>query len=190
MLDSLTKDNWRDFSQRYRGTYGWYTPEIGKPRAVYITNVSEEMVQFQGLDGNEYHALADKGVKFRFLPFRKKIFVGQDGAAYVAVRRPARQWRRGICNDNTLVYMLRPDGARAVPIATAVKQLMSEEGSKLNKGVKLSDNFAIVGTIVYLHEHMIGGIVGNHITVLNEYRLFKQELRDALRDNSLSYIVE
>lgn len=189
MYDSLTKDNWRDFSQRYRGTYGWYTPESGKPIPVHITQVNEENVQFQGLDGGEYMALADKGVKFKFMPFNRKIYIGKDRNAYTVSRRPARQWRRGVCSDNTIVYQLRDGGARAVGIPVAMKVLMLEEGESLTSGVKLSDHFALIGNSVFLYENLIGTTVNNDIGLLNEYSMFKQELRDAIRDKQLNYKV-
>lgn len=191
MLDTLTSENWRDFSQRYKGTYGWYSPEKGTKIPVFISEVAQDHLKFVGLDNREFEARADKGVAFQFAPLNRRIHVGNDGHAYVVCRRPARQYRRGICGDNTFIYRLTAAGVKSMPISTAtMKILLAEEGMKVSNGVKLSNAFCLVGPAFYAYEQLIGAFADNSITLNPRAKLLIQEVKDAIRDSSLNFKVE
>jgi hypothetical protein len=195
MQDTLTSANWRDFHQRYRSTFGWLLNK-GKETPVFIRDVSETTVTFQSLHGEEYFAYADKEVTFKFLPLKRRITIGGDGTVYSISRRPARQWRRGVCSDNTYIYRLSSSGptGQRVDIAT-VKNIIAGQDYKLDpKGnvVKLSDQFVIVGSLLYLYEYFIGQLnapTGEISFIDPKYKQFTQELRDVIRDNKLNYKV-
>jgi len=194
MLDTLTVANYRDFHQRYRGTFGWLLNK-DKEIPVFIRDVSETTVSFQGLSGEEYFAYADKQVMFKFLPLKRRITMGADGTVYSISRRPARQWRRGVCADNTFIYKLThagPTGCR-IDVGTIANIINGSSEKVANKQVVLlSDQFAIVHNLVYLYEYAIGrldGTTGNITIVDTKFDQFKQELRDLIRDNKLNYKV-
>ena len=190
MLDTLTSENYRDFSQRYRNTFGWLVNK-NKEIPIYIREVSDTTVAFQSLTGEEYFAYADKEVIFKFMPLKRRITIGVDGAAYVVSRHPARQWRRGVCADNTRLYKLQMDGPRSirVDVATINNLIAADNPKTLPNVVKLSDQFAVVGSIVYLYEYLIGtfNATTHDIVVEKKYLNFVQELRDAIRNSGLNY---
>ncbi|HET8685655.1 MAG TPA: hypothetical protein VFM18_03190, partial [Methanosarcina sp.] len=191
MHDSLTSNNWRDFQQRYQGTYGWLDNK-GKEIPVHIQNVSDRMVTFQGLDGSEFFSYADKDVKFRFAPLRRRLIIGGRTKSLLYItRHPARQWSRGICDNNTKIYTCGPDGrARAVSVnARNVEDVLL--GENINEAVtdgqrilKLGDTFAINGQYVWLYSTPIGTFADNTISLAPRTGgdLFQQELRDIIRD--------
>jgi len=189
MLDTLKSDTFRDFSQRYRHTFGWLVNK-NKDIPVYIRDVSDTVVSFQGLNGEEYFAYADKDVMFKFLPLKRRITVGSDGNLYTISRHPARQYRRGVCADNTHITQLTPTGAisRRVDVPT-INTIVSGDGVKTGTGiVKMSDQFAIVGAIIYLYEYTIGTVdTSSGIMIDKKYLNFIQELRDAIRNGSFKY---
>lgn len=189
MLDTLKSATYRDFSQRYRGTFGWLVSK-DKDVPVLIREVSDTVVTFQGLNGEEYFAYADKDVMFKFLPLKRRITLGSDGNLYAISRHPARQYRRGVCADNTHVNQLTAGGPinRIVDVSTINTIILGEAAKPAPGTVKLSDQFAIVGTMLYLYEYMIGTVVSNSdIMVDKKYLSFVQELRDAIRNGSFKY---
>lgn len=95
-----------DFSRRWANTYVWmYMEQLGREVLVRITSVeehpkkiatinvqSQEYGQFRINFGSETSSL-----KFKYPP----VGVFQCGTdALMLQRRPARQWRRGLCSDN------------------------------------------------------------------------------------------
>ena len=191
MLDTLTPENWRDFSQRYARTFGWYTKESGEKVPVYIHEVHEGHVVFHGLDGREFEGRAGKGVAFQFAPLTRRLHVGNDGYVYVINRRPARQYSRGISPNNTFIYRLTGSGLKTIPVGTAsMKILLADEGTKITNGVKLSKAFCLIDRVLYAYECVVGSLVNNTIFLNADTKSLVQEVRDAVRDSKLTYKVE
>ena len=186
----MTSSNYRDFHQRYRGTFGWLLNK-GKEIPVFIREVTEAAVTFQGLNGEDYFAYADKDVMFKFMPLKRRIVIGVDGEVYAIARRPARQWRRGVCADNTNIYRLTAAGPAGCRVdINGVKNLITDDPRPKDAlKQKLSDQFAIVGSVVYLYEMAMGSFTDGTIKIKKGYEAFAQELRDAIRDNKLNYKV-
>lgn len=115
MLDSLTLDNFRDFSQRYQGTYGWLLNEAKNGKVlVYIRKVEENRVTFMDITGRDFHANAGQQVTFEFLPVTRGWFYSEDGKMCLLSRKPARQWHRGICPANTNIAVVSLDRLRGI----------------------------------------------------------------------------
>lgn len=149
-----------DFRRRWEGTFVWLAMEGRADELVYINSVDENSTKIATINltsdrigklalnfGSEGHSL-----QFRYPP----VGVFQyEKDAYVFYRRPTRQYRRGICADNsTLMNVTRnlcgnrtrwsPMEVRAAfehetySIATALTLL--EKGYK---GVALDGNFSL-----------------------------------------------
>src|SRR5690348_12047969 len=102
MLETFQSATSRDFRQRYTGSYGFYTIPLSKKRIlVYLSEVGEDTAHFLDENSAKYTAKADQAVEFEFIPVKKKLFSYND-QLYLAQRRPARMWSRGVNPQNTL----------------------------------------------------------------------------------------
>lgn len=188
MKDSLTTSNSGDFSQRYAGTYGWLHLE-GKREFVYVADVDNRRCYFNKAGDVQYHANADTGVIFEFIPVDKGWFNTTDGKLYFLQRRPARQFKRGIAETNTGVF---DDRMRQVKLTYKLLATIFEDGfdawshKTLARPGALSKHFAITdnnGTIM-LYDAKIGQVVDG--VVVLENNLFLQELQDTLKRKNMS----
>lgn len=187
MIDSLTSFNHRDFNARYRGTFGWYMKDDHTRILTYISEVGDAQVVFQDVQGMNYHAYANKGSKFEFLPVTKGWFYGRDGRMYLFSRRPARQWHRGICANNTTIYRVKPDGglgSQEVSINVLDNVFNCDEKElyryERDKNCLLSKQFAVLHGNVYLYDRIIGKVVDNAVKLNEEAQMLKQELLDVV----------
>jgi len=156
---------------------------------VFIDNVDGQILHFSDMDGSPFHTFADKNVVFKFHQLRRSLYVGRSGKLYYIERRAARQFQRGVCHANTRAYVYSPE--RRSFLETRVNHALMADlmfpADKFTHGVKLSEQFAIAHDTVFLYIHPVGQVVGNQIVVINKN--FTQEIRDAVRDNKLSFEV-
>lgn len=194
MHDSLTSANWRDFSQRYQGTYGWLCNN-NKEIPVLIESVSESMVVFKGLGGEEYFTYADRDVKFKFMPLNRQLVLGGNtGSLYYISRQPARQWSRGICANNTRIQQLHANGritSRDVnnTIMDDILKASKENNQTVGNITLLNNMFAVCGGFVWLYNQAIGTYENGVITMGANSSVFAQELQDTLRDIKSNILV-
>jgi len=189
MRDSLTSENSRDFRQRYNGTFALFTKGDGRKITVRIDNVTENAVQFSDIKKNTYTANSDTGVEFEFFPLNRRLTDYKNNVIYSS-RQPARQWRRGICEDNTNIINL--DKLRKVSFdGELIDRLFNSEIDYENIHTRflkedrmsflLSNKFAIIRrsdmSEFYLYNHMIGELRG---TTIKCNPIFIQEVKDAL----------
>jgi hypothetical protein len=94
--------NWRDIQKYYESTYVKFA-EFGD-KLFYIQRVREEMIQ--GIDDTdtafELYLSDDHPYAVNYLLPHKATFQWKD-SVYVLQRIPARQYRRGLCADNTML---------------------------------------------------------------------------------------
>lgn len=142
-----------DFARRWTGTYVWlYMENLGREVLVKITSVEEhpKKIATITITSKEYGDMklnfgSDASrLKFKYPP----VGVFQHGTdAVMMQRRPARQWRRGLCSDNAnLIYTHRYLSAKSLPWDLAAVQaafdhkIMAKEDAlrMLNKGLARS----------------------------------------------------
>ena len=98
-----------DFRRRYEGTYVWLSmDDCNKETLVHVDKIEDSNTKMATLNltSQEYGQLsinygsADHTLKFKYPP----VGVFQHGNnACVFMRRPSRQYRRGLCSDNSLM---------------------------------------------------------------------------------------
>ena len=185
MKDTFTTENARDFNARYVGSYGLYVDEArGTKIPVYLKTTEGATLYFENLDGVEFHTRANSGITFEFMQMTRKLYPALDGHIYYVCRRPARQWTRGVSDNNTQAYRLCNHGPSPVSINhKLIKSLLSPDAKTADGNILLSDQFAIVDNIVYLYNNVIGEYYKSksRIELLSNYSEFKVELEDALR---------
>lgn len=200
MLDSLTSYNSRDFRQRYRGVYGWFTPPSTKRRIlVKVVEVDEYQVIFEDEHRASYNAIANTGVQFEFIPISKKLF-RCNKTIYCAERVPARQWTRGVAGANTRITNVVSGGAG--PVSFAIVKAAFVDTADLNKkaeitdflegsisGLLLNEMFCLAEKGVYLYSTLIGTYDLDKHTILLDDGTFRQELVDAVNELNLPFIV-
>lgn len=202
MLDSPTGRNVADFKQRYQGVIGWLHQPAGNKVAVFVSNVTSSKVTFKDKADAEYYANVDAGVQFEFIPTQRAWYNVKD-AVYLVQRVPARQWKRGICSDNTFFQQLTKDtlmltvapwttvafevmGA-ALPAAAVVKEYRQQQ----RDAVALSKHFALSASKVFFLNIQIGDVVRADKTIIiaPAYHMVRQELTDVINRNNYPFKV-
>lgn len=191
MKDSLTSFNAADFSQRYRGVFGWLA-EPDKPRVlVQITNIKNNQVIFQTSKSADWFAYGDQGVVFEFLPVTRG-YIPTKAGVYFIWRHPARQWQRGISEHNHAIQRLSPNGLINVPvnlatISTLFEKKITYEASvmgfleKKERVCALSSHFAIRDKVFTFMGKDAGTV--EDLTTIVPNNIIKQEVQDLLNRN-------
>jgi len=205
MIDSPTSSNVNDFKQRYQNVIGWYIDnESGKKILVRVHAVGPERVTFVDQAQHTYYAVVDGGVKFEFLPVEKAWRNTADQSYYVH-RIPARQYRRGISEENTICsslgFMETAYGddlnwTKRIFSAYSYPQEYKKEvdrflADKRPNGVAISPHFAIGKRQVFFNNLVIGSYstTAKDIKLSEVGLIVEQELRDCIRRNNYPFIV-
>lgn len=196
MKDTLTLFNRDDFRQRYKHNYGFLTTENGR-RLVYIREVSADRVSFVTQDnGDVYYAHAGAGIEFDFIPIVRGWYHTLEQAIFLT-RVPARQYHRGISQNNTVVQaggygMLFPS-----ELSLALLKELFEEPitytlqNFLDQTVFyfiLSKAFCICYNDVYFFNQRVGTYQNRTITLSSP--LVQQEINDVIQRRNLALTVK
>jgi hypothetical protein len=182
MKVEFTSYGTRDFVQRYAETYGWLE-RPGKPSLlVKLLKIRENSLIFTDETGFEYTALSDRGNWFSFIPVVKGSYLYQDSIVVVQ-RVPARQWRRGICEDNTSIRTLDHQSlnvnfetlkALFSPIRNTTIETFKE--TLIGNRVLFNNQFSLYQNRFFVYENFIGTYEPGKVTLNND--LFQQEVAD------------
>jgi len=191
MKDTLTSRNHQDFRARYSGTYGWYTHNDTR-KLVRINDSDRYQVTFGDDSDFNYTVKVDSGINFEFIPVDKGWFNSKSGQVYFLCRHPARQWKRGIHPDNTLVYNIKQmsfnQGLSFEVLSDIFQDGFNNWEYKTTGDRALSKHFAIDSkNRVWFYNREIGVIDGSTIKLNND--LVYQELTDTLRRKGYNYKV-
>jgi hypothetical protein len=151
-----------DFRRRWEGTYAWlFMEQVNDETLVSIDRVEDNNDKMATLTvtSEKYGQMvlnfgsSDHELRFKYPPVGVFQF-GDD--AYMFRRRPARQYRRGICPDNSLLWNVTRGVAgnrsrfdtKEVQAAFDHKTYSEDEALKLlstgkMKGVALHNNFSL-----------------------------------------------
>lgn len=200
MFEKFLSSNARDFSQRYQGTYGYFTRN-GKKTLVNLSRVDPEagVVTFMDKDGTPYHLYQDAAddTGFEFLPPVNCWHNTPLGP--LLVRRIAqKQYRRGICEGNTSITNI---DARAVPIdfanliAIYDSKVTAKESLVKKSAAAISPQFTVdlKNKRAMLYNSTIGEATGNFGEVkitLRDREMWGVEVNDALRRSGINGVVQ
>lgn len=198
MIEEFTSKSWRDFSQRYRGTYGWYITESKKKILVRVAEVGENTVTF--MDGNDfpYKGIADTGNVFEFIPVERGLY-NLPSDLVLCHRKSERQWRRGLCRENTSI--ISQNTGRGLDITFELlsnlfnPQVPKEEyiqdfidGER--KYVAFDSIFGVTSRQdVVAFDRIIGKYSTKDKSITITEPLYSQEIRDIIRDLMLPITV-
>ena|SRR5579864_2936748 len=150
-----------DFRRRWEGTYAWlFMEQVNDETLVHIDRVEDDSDKVATLTvtSGKYGQMvlnfgsSEHELRFKYPPVGVFQF-GDD--VYMFRRRPARQYRRGICPDNSLLWNVTRGlvgnrarfDAKEVQAAFEHKTFSEAEALKMlakgMKGVALSHNFAV-----------------------------------------------
>jgi hypothetical protein len=197
--DTCTRNNIGDFSARYLDTLCWYTTSTGKTIPVYISEINAEQVGFRDVHGNQYYNEIGETCQFDYDQVAAGWYVDPKRGPLFLARRPARQWKRGICSANTSMYLLPPPGSGVLVFIdwsfdTLARALVHTENLpsiekqfQLYGGARLSSLILLTQQSIFMKEHQVA-LVHQYdpsslsVTVSMVYPMFKQEIMDACRD--------
>lgn len=151
-----------DFARRYQGTYVFVQdPNDNEESLFYMDRVEPSptktgVIHLSSGEVGRIRLNLGSAHTLKFIPAPVGVF--QHGPmAYLCLRKPARQWRRGICPDNTTIvpttrllarnadagftYDLVSDAFRKQTLG--IKAALEMLASKKYKSVALADNFSL-----------------------------------------------
>ena len=194
MKEEFNSAYWSDFRQRYQGTYGWWETDKKERLLVYLREVGEERVIFQNKDGFKFTAIADQGNSFTFLPVVRGCFNYLDDGVVVTRRRPARMWKRGVCEENTDIISLATGKTLGVNFQTLegifgdkTNTALARFKQTLTGNAAIDNVFSVVGNKLFLYENQIGSYANREFTLTSD--LFQQEVNDLVNRHHLPIIV-
>lgn len=198
MLDTPTSENYRDFHQRYSHTFGWLITKDKPDQFVQILDLDDNSVNFKtSKDGPTYYAKVNGGAVFKFQQVERGLYRGLDGLIWYLARIPARQWKRGVCKQNTQLQFLdsnnfyNPDDRGFDSFANVLcNEQRYEYQENEYEDTLISKHFCVSSTgSVFFYNRAIGSADKNGSITLNQFgAVVKQELQDALRRNKWEVI--
>ena len=193
MKDTLTSHNHQDFRARYGGTYGWLV-DGDKRKFVYVDSSNAFRVYFTEGGETVFHANADAGVEFEFIPVNRGWFNAKDKQVWYLERVPARQWRRGICDSNTSIYNINKIDWQERLTYQRLASIFSPgfdnwKVENYNKGpYALSRNFAVDASgNIYFYNTVVGIATGGEYKITN--KIIYQEMVDLVRRKNIGFKV-
>ena len=157
--------NWKDIQKYYQGTFVKFR-ELGDLAPVYIDKVTSDAVWGVLHNGEKVELqLCLAGYELDYCIPKKTVY--QNGEyAYILERIPARQWKKGLSEQNTSVSIISETGEfsptmfRMVDIYTFVNKPQYRKLSDLSNGcrsVALNNRFyAVQNGFIYSDTHCLG----------------------------------
>lgn len=180
MLDTPTISNIADFKQRYLGVFGWLHTN---KHPVYISSVNSRQVVFTDSEGAEFYAAVGGGAQFEFAPVVRGWYATPTNTYYMT-RVPARQWKRGIAEENTHIalstavnYSFHGDQWKAA-VFDVLKHIDHTGPTVFSK------HFAKIVDKLYIYNQAIGVFINDSKVQLTS-DLFRQEFSDVVRRKNL-----
>lgn len=203
MFEKFTSANANDFRQRYQDTFGFFREE-GRDPVLAKVDFVEGIVSWRDRRGQRYELNPDTKANtgFQFLPPKPGFTNTNEGVVYVK-RRAARQFSRGICHRNTVMYLItlhkELKGVVWSEVAVNFKYLEMVYEANISKGDAFaafvkgtvysfapSEQFAMSKADLWVYETPIGKVleVGERVVKLKlngDPALFRTEISDAFR---------
>ena len=205
MIDTPTHNNISDFRQRYQNVLGWFLTGKGEKLLVRVAEVGDSQVTFVDHGNNVYYANVGQGVNFEFLPVQRAWYDTELTTYYVS-RKAARQWKRGICQENTsieaietilgietpgkgLPWNLLAFNIFSTPQDTGkyVADFLGNKRSSCTLGRHFSLTKHLEGRVLF-HNILVGYYSKNVITDVKP--IIKQELTDVIRKFDLPFEIK
>jgi hypothetical protein len=194
MKEEFVGAAWKDFQQRYHNTFGWFHKEDGTQLLVKLVAVEKDKLRFIDKRGIDFYASPDKGNEFTFIPVERGVYDTDEGILFVR-RVAVKQYRRGICVENTFIRSLssRERFDVTFPILEKIfgepsSNLLDLFRAKLAGDVVFDNVFSIVNNKLYLYDTVIGTYANTTLTLGS--KLFKQEVSDLITKLQLPLLVE
>jgi hypothetical protein len=200
MIEVVTRERSPEMAARYQGTYGFLKNGAGKKILVNIINVDARFTTVQDSKGNDYTLASDTGCELEFTQVPSQWFQPDPKHIAYVTRRPERQYKRGICDNNTSMYIPNKSGSALLFTETTPDRIEAlfgpvEENDSFrthtphNCGL-WSKFFAWVEEYVYAKDMLIGTVDHKAGEVTLHDDLFLQEVRDAIARSNAVYSVK
>lgn len=188
MKEEFVEEHWKDFQQRYQGTFGWFEKSAGNQVLVSLVKITPEALSFNDKAGFKYTAHPDKGNIFTFLPVEKGVYLTEEhGVVYVS-RIPQRQWKRGICIDNTSIHSLTTSQQCEVSFSLLESIFNQTPMLHVTENNRVFDRvFSTTRNKLFVYNKEIGSM--DITSIVLQDRLFLQEVNDMVRNCHLPHMV-
>jgi hypothetical protein len=194
LVEEIKSTNAAENRSRYNGTLGFLTTESNKKLVVLIEEVGSSYTKVVDENGIAYTLKNDTGCKLEFTQVPSKWFRITPKHIGFVCRRAERQYKRGICVDNTRLYI--PDksiGLLVKDITPEIIQQLFYPTTDIDVSFPIvpcgmfSDYFAWINTNLYIKTVPIGTVDHNTKKITLLTKIFEQELKDALNRSMSEY---
>ena len=104
----VNQSNWEDVKKYYEKTYVKF-PALTSEQLWFIDRVTPEYIEVRSTNGDEAAIDLKKDYELDFVIPKKTVYQYGDQAVMLQ-RIPARQWKKGMCKNNTAFKMLGENG--------------------------------------------------------------------------------
>ena len=196
MFEKFLTKNAGDFRQRYKGTFGFYHRDNTKTLVrLDSIDLERKRVQFVDIRGNDYtlNMNHDDDIGFTFIA-PKAQWHNTSYGALLCQRIPQKQYRRGICENNT--QLLGSSGSNAgisfqTLDAVFVNPLNLKQAMEKHQAYAIAPQFLVDldKKRVKCNNFVIGSVGKDNKNIfhvkLDDPDLFRQEVTDAFRRSNL-----
>lgn len=195
-------ENAKDIDKYFRGSYMKF-PSLAGDAVHFIDKVTPDQVMGKTLQDGEsvpfvfhlYHEESAPAPEIEFILPKKSYFNTPTGACLL-YRIPARQYRKGVCMDNTAIVKLAIDGSFAPQDISfdllnlyVGKQAFAKFGEQ-SMSYAVSRRMAVspAGQL-FLDKTRIGSINYDNRTIMVNQQMFVPEVEQVVRANKQSFTV-
>lgn len=195
----FNKDNWEDIKKYFDKSYMKF-PLLGD-EVVYVESVSSagmsgKRMQNADWDGWQFtFGGANTSAEVEFVLPRKSYFEC-GGYAYLLTRQPTKQYKRGICRENTEISMLTMEGFQNVPLSLELINAYTHKPSFQGFRDELGSSYAVSRRIavdqtgkIYVDRTRIGYVDVKRRSINCNIELFVPELEHIVRENGQTFTV-
>ncbi len=188
----LSSNNWKDIQRYYEGCFTKFR-ETGD-QIFSIRRVSPTLIEGRAADGTPLncflHHEEDQEPYLLDYILPKKSFFEYNGRACLLSRIPARQYKRGLCPDNTQISALLADGTfEKLPIEFPVleayiqkQNFRSFKDIGIAGSIPLSPRMAVAACgYIFVDGVRIAHYESLSKTITTKHKLFITELQEVLQ---------
>lgn len=195
-------DNAKDIDKYFRNSYMKF-PSLAGDTVHYIEHVSSNEVRGKMMQDGEkvpfvFHLYPDgssTAPEIEFIMPKKSFFNTPQGACLL-YRIPARQYRKGVCPDNTAINLMQPNGGFSTQDITFelltlyVGKQSFDKFAEQDKSYAVSRRMAVAPTgLLFLDKTRIGSINYSERLIHVNQQMFVPEVEAIVKANKQSYAV-
>lgn len=195
----FSKDNWEDIKKYFDKSYMKF-PLLGD-EVVYVESVSSAGMSGKRMKNADWDGWqftfggVDTVAEVEFVLPRKSYFQSDNGA-YLLTRLPAKQYKRGMCRENTSIECLTIHGFEGVPLSLELINAYTHKPSFQGFCEELGSSYAVSRRMavdqtgkIYIDHTRIGYIDVKERSINCNIELFVPEIEQIVQEHHQNFSV-